>query len=59
MLNKYYACTLFDLGDSQSFMSTTFVRMCRLWIESMQKSVAMSLPTREVVIVDPTRLKQY
>ncbi|KAF5465159.1 hypothetical protein F2P56_015188 [Juglans regia] len=48
-LYDFYACTLFDSGASQSFVSATFARMCNLVTEPLSQSLVVTLPNGEMV----------
>lgn len=48
-LYDFYACTLFDSGASQSFVSATFARMCNLVTEPLPQSLVVTLPNGELV----------
>ncbi|KAF5481414.1 hypothetical protein F2P56_002065 [Juglans regia] len=48
-LYDFYACTLFDSGASQSFVSATFARMCNLVTEPLPQSLVVALPNGEIV----------
>ncbi|XP_035542910.1 uncharacterized protein LOC118345683 [Juglans regia] len=48
-LYDFYACTLFDSGASQSFVSATFARMCNLVTEPLPQSLVVALPNSEIV----------
>ncbi|KAF5477291.1 hypothetical protein F2P56_003941, partial [Juglans regia] len=48
-LYDFYACTLFDSGASQSFVSATFARMCNLVIKPLPQSLVVALPNGEIV----------
>ncbi|XP_035540222.1 uncharacterized protein LOC109013719, partial [Juglans regia] len=48
-LYDFYACTLFDSGTSQSFVSATFARMCNLVTEPLPQSLVVALPNGEIV----------
>ncbi|XP_040998156.1 uncharacterized protein LOC121244199 [Juglans microcarpa x Juglans regia] len=48
-LYDYYACTLFDSGASQSFISATFARMCNLVFKPLSQSLVVKLPNGETV----------
>ncbi|KAF5468833.1 hypothetical protein F2P56_012950 [Juglans regia] len=48
-LYDFYACTLFDSGASQSFVSATFAQMCNLVMEPLSQSLLVTLPNGEMV----------
>ncbi|KAF5458523.1 hypothetical protein F2P56_022546 [Juglans regia] len=48
-LFEFYACTLFEFGASQSFISTTFARMCNLVFKPLSQSLLVKLPNGETV----------
>ncbi|XP_041016255.1 uncharacterized protein LOC121258783 [Juglans microcarpa x Juglans regia] len=48
-LYDYYACTLFDLGASQSFISATFAWMCNLVFKPLSQSLVVKLPNGKTV----------
>ncbi|XP_035539657.1 uncharacterized protein K02A2.6-like [Juglans regia] len=48
-LYDFYACTLFDSGASQYFVSATFAQMCNLVTEPLSQSLLVSLPNGEMV----------
>ncbi|XP_042983327.1 uncharacterized protein LOC122312723 [Carya illinoinensis] len=48
-LYDFYTCTLFDSGASQSFVLTTFARMCNLVMEALSQSLVVTLPNGDIV----------
>ncbi|XP_035546704.1 uncharacterized protein LOC118348692 [Juglans regia] len=45
----FCACTLFDSGASQSFVSATFAQMCNLVTEPLSQSLLVTFPNGEMV----------
>ncbi|XP_041000041.1 uncharacterized protein LOC121246099 [Juglans microcarpa x Juglans regia] len=48
-LYDFYACTLFDFGAFQSFVSATFAWMCNLVTEPLSQSMVVTLRNGEIV----------
>jgi len=58
-----HACTLFDLGATHSFISTTYLKLCSINNEPLRKNISVATPVGNTLmckkIVFVVSLKKY